>query len=183
MRAGAWIVEFEADRRSEYKPLKVEAGGELSLKTGQGIFTLTAKADRIDRGVAGLSIVDYKTGSAPSMKMVQCGLSPQLTLEALIAQEGGFCGLEGASVSVLVYIELGGGATPGKFKRVADGEAVGDLVVKSREGLCARVEKFANEQTSYPSRLYPQMSQQALDYDHLARVREWSLAGSGEEGE
>jgi ATP-dependent helicase/nuclease subunit B len=48
------------------------------------------RADRIDRLADGtLAMVDYKTGTPPSARMVQEGFALQLGLIGLIAQGGG----------------------------------------------------------------------------------------------
>ena len=44
-------------------------------------------------------------------------------------------------------------------------------------GLVAR---FMTGKAAYVSRPYPKYVRYAGDYDHLARVLEWSLAGEGE---
>ena len=60
--------------------------------------TLGGKADRIDRlADGGLAIVDYKTGTPPSGRAVRDGYSLQLGLLGLIADRGGFDGIEGAA--------------------------------------------------------------------------------------
>ena len=82
------------NRAEGRRPLAAEARGEVELA---GV-TLDGKADRIDRLADGsLAIVDYKTGSPPSGKAVAEGYSLQLGLLGLIAERGGFDGIEGAA--------------------------------------------------------------------------------------
>ena len=45
------------------------------------------------------------------------------------------------------------------------------------------VGKFENAATPYLSLVHPMWKNQYGDYDHLARVKEWSLSGGGDEGE
>ena len=47
------------------------------------------------------------------------------------------------------------------------------------EGLTNRIAAFDREETPYLSRLRPMFEGREGDYDHLARVREWS-SGTGE---
>ncbi len=87
----------------ERKPAMVEAQGELIV---DGI-TLHGKADRIDRDADGhLSIVDYKSGGAPSAKAAFEKLDNQLGLLGLIAREGGMKDIEAAPVANLEYWSL-----------------------------------------------------------------------------
>ena len=62
----------------------------MAFEAPGGPFTVTAKADRIELRGRVADVLDFKTGSAPSAKQVQRGLSPQLTLTAAILQAGGF---------------------------------------------------------------------------------------------
>jgi ATP-dependent helicase/nuclease subunit B len=41
---------------------------------------------------------------------------------------------------------------------------------------------FREEETGYPARPYPKYARDGGDYDHLARVREWLLAGPEDAG-
>ena len=47
--------------------------------------------------------------------------------------------------------------------------------------LAQRIAWFDEETTPYLSRVAPQNARIAGDYDHLARVREWSASGWSEE--
>ncbi|MCG8598516.1 MAG: PD-(D/E)XK nuclease family protein, partial [Verrucomicrobiales bacterium] len=93
-RIAAWFVKQEAGRRAAVTATATEVHGRIEIAGPAGPFTLTATADRIDRFAdGGLSIVDYKTGAAPSDKQVWAGYAPQLPLEAVIAGQGGFEGV------------------------------------------------------------------------------------------
>lgn len=90
----------DADAR---KPIAVEAQGEIVV---DGV-TLYGKADRIDRDAEGrLSIVDYKSGGAPSAKAASDKLDNQLGLLGLIAREGGMKDIGAAPVDALEYWSL-----------------------------------------------------------------------------
>ena len=81
-RVARWFVAYERDRRGAgYKTVGNEVDGRLDIPVPAGTFTLTARADRIDRRAdIGLSIIDYKTGSAPTAPQVETGITPQLSL-------------------------------------------------------------------------------------------------------
>ena len=52
--------------------------------------------------------------------------------------------------------------------------------MEALEGLMALLAKFEDETTPYLSRPRVQFARAISDYDHLARVREWSAADGGE---
>ena len=138
-------------------------------------------ADRIDRHRGGaVEIIDYKTGAPPPDKRVQSGFAPQLPLEAAIAAAGGFEGLAGAEVSALTYWRLSGGDPAGLARAVKGDPAA--LAADALDGLAALVRAFDDPDTPYRAQPVPEMAPLYGDYQHLARVREWSLSGD-EDGE
>ena len=112
-------VEFIARRVTEdaavgRKPLRAEAEGKIDLA---GV-SLSGKADRLDRLADGrLAIVDYKTGKPPSNKAVAEGFAMQLGLLGLIAERGGFDGVEGEAAAFEYWSLAKGGG--GEFGYVA----------------------------------------------------------------
>ena len=141
--------------------------------TSKGEFQLTAKADRIDELKDGtLRIIDYKTGAPPSKAEVAAGFSPQLPLEALIVHAGGFEGISAKSVSDLSYWRLRGGNPAGEILSV--GENPRQLIVEAEKGVAALIRRFDDESTPYESQPRPENAPKFSDYEHLARVKEWS---------
>ena len=127
-RIAQWFLDTERARRPALQPLATEVNGVLDLEGPAGPFRLTAKADRIDRTEAGaLEIIDYKTGGIPPKKHVTEGRCPQLSLEAAIAQAGGFAGVDAAEVAALAYWRLSGAETAGEIIQIGGdaGEACG----------------------------------------------------------
>ena len=145
---------------------------------------LTVRADRIDRLADGrLAIIDYKTGVPPGVDEV-LSIAPQLLLEALIAEAGGFSGVEKAEVAELAYYHLKGSSEGGKqdrrgFRRPSkDKPEVTLEQAKQRTGqrLKALAAYYADPANGYLSRKIPRtQSDWQGDYDHLARVAEWSI--------
>jgi len=167
-----WFLTTEADRRQSITPLATEVAGRIEIAAGGAPFTLTAKADRIDRRADGrLEIIDYKTGQPPSARQLHAGYAPQLPLESVIAREGGFEGIAPAVVAELAFWRLSGGDPPGKIRLV--GEAVERLTDEARAGLIALIEAFDDERTPYRAHPRPEVTGWG-DYDHLARVLEWA---------
>ncbi|MBM3566120.1 MAG: double-strand break repair protein AddB [Alphaproteobacteria bacterium] len=179
-RIARWFVAVEAERRARDRIAVsvTETEGRLTIPGPAGDFALTAKADRIDRDAAGrLILVDYKTGTPPSEKEIIAGFAPQLPLEAMIAEAGGFARPGAGEVARLEHWKLGGGDEPGTIKPVkAD---AGDLIAKAREGLANLISVYADPNTPYPARPRPEQAPRYSDYEHLARVKEWA---AGEDG-
>ncbi len=177
-RVARWFVDHEAGRRGAVAASLTEIEGSLTIAAPAGPFTLTAKADRIDRMADGsLAVIDYKTGAPPKTKEIVAGYAPQLPLEAAIAGRGGFRGLAAAPVGELAYWRLGGGEPGGEVIRVGADPA--ELAAAALAGLERLVAAFDDAATPYRARPRPSAAPRFSDYEHLARVREWS-AGDGE---
>ena len=176
-RLAAWYVDYERRRRQAgFSTQATEVLGRLTIKGAAGPFQLTARADRIDfRTDIGLAIIDYKTGAAPSKRQVESGFSPQLPLEAAIAAQGGFDGVDTGPVAQLVYLELPGGREPGREKILdLDVTEAADGAVA---GLTKWVREFDDPKTPYLSSPRVMFLEHYGDYDHLARVKEWRGGG------
>ena len=183
-RLAAWIVEAERTYRDTALPLVQEVPGRMVIDVAGRPFTLTARADRIDRlADGGLSIVDYKTGQVPADAVVALGYAPQLPLEAMIAAAGGFAGVDAAPVGGLAHWRLTGGTPPGEVRRTGAGgaAALDALVYDAAVGLHRLIARFDDPATPYRSHPRADVGPRFSDYDHLARVAEWS-AGAGEAG-
>ena len=179
-----FYLRFEAERREGLAEIKTEIGGKHEFALADGsLFALTARADRLEIGRDGaVTLVDYKTGQPPGTDEIRVGFSPQLTLEAAMARRGAF-GLPAdlAEVSAL-YLKLGG-ADGGKEKAVVlKKDAFMDVAEEHFLGLVDLLNQFRDPQTPYPPRPFPKFAKSYNAYDHLARVREWSIGGEGEGG-
>ncbi len=186
MRITGWFVPWDTERRIDIKTLHAEIRGELKFPVGSREFTLSAIADRIEqRGDGSYAIIDYKTGSGRTEKQVRTGLAPQLTLEAAILRDGKFGDIAPGSVSEIAYVTLKGGEPPGKHSAIDFKEGTPDSQADhALAELKALVAKFESVETPYMSLVHPMWTNHYGDYDHLARVKEWSLSGGGdEEGE
>jgi ATP-dependent helicase/nuclease subunit B len=176
-----WFVTHEMSREDKVAERLTEVTGGLETEAG---LRLNVRADRIDRLNDGrLAIVDYKTGAPPGANEV-LSLSPQLLLEALIAEAGGFDGLAQAEVSELAYYHLKGVREGGKqelrgVRKATKGKPevtlaeAKDLTAQRLKALAAF---YADPANGYLSRKIPKkQSDWQGDYDHLARVAEWSI--------
>ncbi len=173
-----WFAGQEALYRQSVSATSTEVRGSLEIDGPGGPFRLIAKADRVDRLRDGtLAIVDYKTGAAPGKNDVTLGFAPQLPLEAAIARQGGFENVAAAPVSCLEFWRLTGGDPAGE--RIAAGDDLESLAREALEGLEQLVARFDDPQTPYLSRPNAGKAPRFSDYEHLARVQEWSVVDSG----
>jgi len=184
-RIARWFSEWEAERRRGMAALHAEIRGEIPIPLGERTFRLSARADRIERRKDGsYAILDYKTGQPPSEPQVRSGLAPQLTLEAAILRHGGFPGIAPGSVSEIGYVRLKGGDPPGEPKTITlkDGtpDSYADTALQKLTGIAL---KFLVDGEPYRSLVHPMWKKHYGDYDHLARVKEWSLSGGAEDEE
>ncbi len=174
-RIARWFIEFEQERRQLFQPLLLECKGELNLNAPFGPFTLSGTADRIDQNQTHeISIIDYKTGSVPSAKQVETGISPQLALEAAMLERGAFEGLTGLTVIELLYVRLNGSDPAGEARPASKKVAVGELAAQAFDGLQRLIAQFDKEATPYLTRPRPDFVDPYNDYEHLARLKEWS---------
>jgi ATP-dependent helicase/nuclease subunit B len=187
-RIARWFAAWDRDRRDNGTALIAEVDGRIPIPVGERVFTLRARADRIERRSDGrYAILDYKTGQVPSEKQVRIGISPQLTLEAAILRHGGFPGIGAdAAVSDLVYVSLKGGEVAGDERPIAFKQ--GDANFHAERALERLVEvatRFEDEQQPYWPLVLSMWKSRYGTYDHLARVKEWSMGGAedGAEGE
>ena len=185
VRIAQWFAQWDRARREGVTSLHAEIRGELKFPTGNREFTLSAIADRIEKRQDGsYAILDYKTGAPRTEKQVRTGLAPQLTLEAAILRAGGFKTVAGGSVSQIAYVTLKGGEPAGKSLPIAFKEGTPDTqadhALARLKELAAR---FGDEATPYLSLVHPMWKTHYGDYDHLARVKEWSATGGGDESE
>jgi ATP-dependent helicase/nuclease subunit B len=178
------FVQQEREWRLEAKPFLTEVQGLWTFQTPGGPFSLSGKADRIDRFLDGAyAIIDYKSGFTPQNTEVRQGLSPQLPLEALMLEKGAFEKISGGKTRELVYWRVtGSGQKPVERKSVTPRDcSVEQMTADAEEGLRRLVDVFDDESTPYLSQPRADAKPRFSDYDHLARVREWSVAGEGEE--
>jgi len=179
IRAARWFVGEEKTRREEISRSWLEIDGRIEIAGPAGAFVLKGRADRIDLLRDGsAAVIDYKTGKPPTDPQV-AKFAPQLPLEGAILEQGGFGEVGSRPAAQLVYIRFSGSAVPGQT-HVVKGEAH-ERVAHALAGLTRRVAQFDLPETPYLSRVAPYRADRPGDYDHLARVREWSLSGWAEE--
>ena len=164
-RVADWFLDGEDERMVLAEVFALEQTG--SSKVGALDFTLTAKADRIDKSSDGNAyIYDYKTGAPPS-KLEQTYFDKQLPLTAAIVERGGYKGLAKSEVAAASYIGLG--SNPKVMLAPLD-ETGSDRVWEELEVL---IEAFTSSDQGYTSRQAMAKERFSGNYDHLARFGEW----------
>lgn len=185
------FLDWETGRAPDIRETFTELSAGFEIPEA-GIW-LTGVADRIDiKGSRRADIIDYKTGLSPSVNQARSLLDPQLALEAAALLAGGFRKMPAMTPENLTYVRLRPGdrfATDTVNNEFAKETARTqpkssiDLANESREQLAGFVNLLRSGKAGFSSRLIPMMqSAYDGDYDHLARVAEWSTA-EVEEGE
>lgn len=180
------LIAWEAERKRAGMQARAEVGARATPVEATGV-TLSGRADRIDLGEGRADILDYKTGAPPSAKQVRALLAPQLPLEAALMLRGAFDTVpQGTQAGDLAYVRLGArGEVDHKSVLGTGKDAVSgqELAQRSWEKLAAMLTHFNDPATGYISRLLP-MAEGNMegDYDHLARVLEWSAGSDGDGG-
>ena len=170
-RIAHWLVAAEAAHRAAVVESLSECEGRWTLHSPGGPFTITAKADRIDRlADGGFLVVDYKTGSVPQPATVQAGFAPQLPLEGAILRDGGFGDVNG-SATALEYWRLSGGRPAGERRVIDEGEP-GALIDRVVGRVKALIEWFDDPSTPYLAVPSPRWAPRFSDYRHLERIAE-----------
>jgi ATP-dependent helicase/nuclease subunit B len=176
--------QVAANRAEGRRPLAAEEKGNIAL----GGIRLRGVADRIDRlADGGLAIVDYKTGSPPSGRAVGEGYSLQLGLLGLIAEQGGFEGIEGAA-ACFEYWSLARDQRSGRLGYVRSpvggrsGLDAADFTALAERNFLAASARWLTGAEPFTAKLHPEYAPYG-DYDQLMRLDEWyGREGGGRSG-
>lgn len=186
-KIAAFVTKNQAVRAPFTRSTTVEATGTLTLNRPGGAFTLTARADRIDLMQDGtVELIDYKTGSVPSLAEIAAGYAPQLPLEGLILSAGGFSVSSGSKAPpVLTHWQLSGRDTGGRVagalgRKATESDAL-TLLEHTRAGLERLIDVFDRPETPYEATPVPGKAPRYDDYRHLARTQEWMNDDSQED--
>lgn len=186
---------FLAHEASRPKPIAALTEVPARLDLPKADLLVTGIADRIDLLADGSAdIIDYKTGANPSVKEARSLLDPQLALEAAALLAGGFRDAGRRPARDLLYVRLRPGKgfsedrvnhRPGEKARGSGETVTTDLLAnRATEELERLVLALREGRHGFVSRLIPKKaSDHSGDYDHLARVAEWSVAEDDEGGD
>ncbi|HWL46143.1 MAG TPA: double-strand break repair protein AddB [Sphingomonadaceae bacterium] len=176
MEAVDWVAATMAANGAEGRvPLVAELKGAAEIA---GI-TLDGTVDRIDRLADGsLAIVDYKTGKPPPAKQVAAGFAMQLGLLGLIAERGGFAGVEGVPSAFEYWSlsqkrgQLGFVDSPVGGARRAGEIAPEDFIQAAARHFEAAARSWLLGDEPFTAKLHPELAPYG-DYDQLMRLDEW----------
>jgi len=161
-RIAEWIWEYERSKGVNWKSYH-ELKGTMEIA---GI-KVTARADRIDAAIDGSTeIIDYKTGRTPEKKAVMIGFYPQLPVEALIAQSGGFAIPEAKTLQIK-YIQLQGKWQIGKEMMVPAN------LEQTEAGLVRLINTYLTGNQPFFAINTEDQSGKTSKYKHLSRMDEW----------
>ena len=166
-RQADWFVAGERDRRAVALPVAMECKARSDLT--DPVFTLTARADRIDRDEVGnLILYDYKTGTLPTEKQQRL-FDKQLLIEAAMAERGDFEGLSPAPVIGASYIGLGA-------QRISQAPLDEETPSAVWAHLAELLRSYLSPTTGFTARRFIERESHGGDYDQLARFGEWDGA-------
>jgi len=180
--AEAYLKWAEIRKHNGFIPRAFEKTGtlEFNLKSGD-LITVSAKCDRIDKIGNDWTVLDYKTGAAPSSREVIAGFDPQLPLTGAIIHDGGFesANIKAAPIAELGYLKLSGGKKPLTFTIIKPKkeDAITTTQELVEEGLLLvkeLFETFNDPKTAYRCQPRAKYMDDFSNFDHLARRAEWS---------
>ncbi len=170
-----WVLKKENSYRQNISRVYCETVGHYSFEAPGGIFTLSARADRIDITKDGkINIIDYKTGRARSKKEVNLGYAPQLPIEGIIAANGGFQNIAAAEVNSLRYWRLG-------TEEINIDGKIAEILSCNLKNIKDLIEVFDNQNKAYLTQPNPQYAPTYSDYEHLSRIKEWGVTESNDD--
>lgn len=177
VRIAEHYIAYEQQWRMRYRVKAIEAEGKIFLRTEAGDFEVRANADRIDKSDEGYAIIDYKTGGTYSTSKLKDGALPQMPIEALILENGGYL-VSPDTVSHLAYWVMTGGKEPFKISEVSeDVQQTLDIV---QAGLNNLITTFCHSEIPFSA--VPDMHNipPYNDYEHISRLKEWAALDEAE---
>jgi ATP-dependent helicase/nuclease subunit B len=188
------FIAWERARSEDVVRRFTELRGEMPI--GVADVVVSGMADRIDILADGTAeIIDYKSGLTPTRNQARALLDPQLPLEAAVLMHGGFAHLGRVVPRSLQYVRLRpgdmlradrleGGDRPFAKPDDATWRTATDLGQEAISKLAGFVAVLAEGRRGFASRLIPASAREfGGEYDHLARVAEWSSIEGDDVGE
>jgi ATP-dependent helicase/nuclease subunit B len=184
-RMASQFVKWERVREPSVAKSYAEIRATRTAVGGTGV-TLRGFADRIDLKTDKLAdIIDYKTGSSPRKRDAHNLVAPQLALEAALLKRGAFEPLGPRDADDLLYVRLRANGLVENESVLAHDKSektAADMADEAWERLEQLLRHYADPGTPYRSRVLPfRESDMDGDYDHLARVLEWSAGALDED--
>jgi ATP-dependent helicase/nuclease subunit B len=154
-------------KEKDLEQIFTEIEGRWNIHFDEDIITLTAKADRIEiTKDHKVNIIDYKTGGVPSKKDVSLGLSPQLLIEQMIVETGGFKEFAYREIGDLVYVKIS--ASKPNIKEICI-ETSAEIIKEATLGLKKLLRFYLSDDFAFHSMPNKKYAPRYNDYEHLAR--------------
>ena len=178
IRICRWFLAQERACRSPMDISWAEVKGHMVIQGRKDPFILTGKADRLICSPEGnLEILDYKTGTLPSRKMVLEGRVVQLPLEAAITLYGVWeedaqhkkIFLPFVRLEKLSYWHVKGGVPAGQILSFDGEENIQKMAENALKNLTEYIHLFDEAQTPYEASFKGHPL-----YDPLSRRQEWT---------
>lgn len=167
-----WLTNEWQKRQPQ--AIYTETDGSLEIDYGNSTPAIIRSiADRIEVGADTAVIIDYKTGSDIPVANIVSGLSPQLAIEAMLLEQGGFKETSCKEASGLEYWYLKGNQDS-KIKQVKDPRT---LIDNASQGIKRLLHHFLLLTTPYICAPWGDSESKLKnrDYLHLARFEEWNI--------
>ena len=177
------FLAFDAERRAEASALYFELDGALDIVRSRRPDVHIDRARRPHRDLAQRRRGDHRlqdrraAGRQRSDRRLRAAAdagSRHACCAAALPKSGP------QPTKALIYFKLGGAEGGVRREVKAPKETSLEAVIESHfAGLKQLVAQFASAETPYLSRPFPKFAGRGSDYDHLARVKEWSATGDG----
>src|SRR5262249_53194996 len=163
------FADWERGRRGRIAALDAESFARIPISLGERTFTLTTRADRIERlGDGSYAILDYKTGSVPTEKQGRIGVSPPPTPQTAILRQGGFQNIPaGAAVSELTYVPLRGAQRAGEQRTIDLDGSPDTHADRALAKLTPLASRFESPEQPYRPLVLSMWKSRYGTYDHL----------------
>ena len=183
------LIKWERDRAADIATRHTEIRAAYDIEAC-GVL-LTGIADRIDiRHDGTVDIIDFKTGASPSRKVAWTLLDPQLPLEGAALMAGAFAGVGRLDPEHRIYVRLRpddnfkAEYVDGAVRGYPDAKSATDRATESLSRFTDLVNALARGELGFASQVIPDaIAQYGREYDHLARVQEWSILEDGQNGD
>ncbi|MDC0074584.1 PD-(D/E)XK nuclease family protein, partial [Alphaproteobacteria bacterium] len=162
------------DQKESFYEIFSEEKGQIEINNGSDIFILRAKADRLQKNKNNkIGVIDYKTGLIPKWSDVEFGIKPQLALESLIVERGGFESIGIKKVDNIHYWKLSDSNDQGIHSYNNSDQSINKLISNTEEGLLLLLENF--KRSDIPYLAYPLNSPDTYDeFEQISRFKEWA---------
>lgn len=172
-----FIIKQQHETQGMIETSLTEEKAEKTFDVAGKPFTLKGTADRIDILKDGTArILDYKTGTVPSITEVVAGYAPQLPLESYLFSNNAFSE-KARPVAQLAYWKLASKEADCHVVNVTKDKTAQELSDDNFENLKTLIYTYNQEKTPYAAAALTGQDKTYNDYDHLARTSEWADEG------